>query len=540
MREVVVVIGAAFLMFLAQPHRSDARTWSDIPLLSDTRSIDTTTLFYLHLEELRYASEISGVASVLSPKQHLAGVDTADSAVMVRGREGEPNASTRPSPSPSGSTAPPSVNPSTQPGKKYTQPPATTSPTLLPTHAATSPPTSVPRSDLYPEVDVPAHPDPWYFNYNATSPFGPGEPALARNGQVFEVDIRNNGWGTTSRPPYDYWKEFTYDGFGPWKGLLDINKPLRNKCGTGMVQSPIDIRESGAVCHEHHQVRPLPGDFQVTGPSVDKRIEGNKLRLVYRRRPCTDLNRTECQEPDPPHADFPSGWSGFADALHIDFKVPAEHTVWNQKLDGEMQIFHIHPTRRRLAAQSVLIRATEDGYNYYLQEALNAFQKEYDHNIAKCRRRTHEESGSSVDGEHRSLTESGPFAGYANYLDWAKAQTDSETKKYWEEHGPKQFPGGVWDPYHEMLLPTIYFYRYDGSLTEPPCGEFVSWFVADKPMNISLQQLEQIKTMIFTNVDGNCQKTSVHYEESVARPIQKTNGRAVWKCTSSNFGHDTG
>ena len=93
----------------------------------------------------------------------------------------------------------------------------------------------------------------------------------------------------------------------------------------------------------------------------------------------------------------------------------------------------------------------------------------------------------------------------------------------------------VWYPYDPMLIPTYWFYGYDGSLTEPPCTEFVSWFIMDTPMTISPAQLEQMKTILFTHVDSNCQPTSVQYDQSVARPIQESAGRQVWQCTRANF-----
>lgn len=101
---------------------------------------------------------------------------------------------------------------------------------------------------------------------------------------------------------------------------------------------------------------------------MKKQILPNKLRLLYERRPCADWNNVACQEPDPPYADFPNGWGGFADVLHIDFKIPGEHRIWTETFDAEMQIFHIHPGRRRLPTQAVLIRAKKDGYNAYFQQ----------------------------------------------------------------------------------------------------------------------------------------------------------------------------
>jgi hypothetical protein len=39
----------------------------------------------------------------------------------------------------------------------------------------------------------------------------------------------------------------------------------------------------------------------------------------------------------------------------------------------------------------------------------------------------------------------------------------------------------------------------------------------DTPMTISKYQLEQMKSILFTNVDGDtCKSTSVHFQNSVA------------------------
>jgi hypothetical protein len=45
------------------------------------------------------------------------------------------------------------------------------------------------------------------------------------------------------------------NGFGPWRGILANRNPTRNMCDRVGMQSPIDLRPSGAVCDEHHEVR---------------------------------------------------------------------------------------------------------------------------------------------------------------------------------------------------------------------------------------------------------------------------------------------
>jgi hypothetical protein len=61
-----------------------------------------------------------------------------------------------------------------------------------------------------------------------------------------------------------------------------------------------------------------------------------------------------------------------------------------------------------------------------------------------------------------------------------------------------------------------------------------------KPMIISLEQLEQIKRLLFTHRDGDCDYTSVHNaDQSVARPVFRNNDQAeIENCLEGTFKAD--
>ena len=271
------------------------------------------------------------------------------------------------------------------------------------------------------------------------------------------------------------------------------------------------------------------------GDKIQPRIESNKLRLFFKRRPCANITLVECVEPAPPHADFPNNWGGYADLIHVDFKVPSEHTINGERFDAEMQVFHLHPSRRRTPTVSVVIRASRNGYNPIFQSILDQFQVVFNDHGAACLSRLQRERRRATEQTTRWMTA-------AIHEDDFSAWTDIST----EHNGPAHDESLVrrrlqysFTPYHELLMPSLHFFGYEGSITEPPCSEFVSWFVSDTPMQIGLSQLEQMKRLLFQHVSPTCEKTSVHSGQSVARPIQDTFGRPVWRCTSSDFIADT-
>ena len=193
--------------------------------------------------------------------------------------------------------------------------------------------------------------------------------------------------------------------------------------------------------------------------------------------------------------DFPNGWGASVDALHADIKIPSEHWIKGKQFFAEYQLYHLHRERDRAPVISVMIDLhPNDEPNLHLQKALDEWQKVFDDDERECEERR-ERANRKLRGH---TTNSSTYSSLPYRRNAQEDTTKGREKK-------------VWDPYHRDLMPSIHFYGYSGSLTEPPCTEFCEWRVLDKPMSISSAQLLQMKLLLF-HVDKKCRLTSTHYE----------------------------
>ncbi|KAG7336523.1 Eukaryotic-type carbonic anhydrase [Nitzschia inconspicua] len=441
--------------------------------------------------------------------------------------------------------------------------------------------------DFYVEpFSVPRNKPKGYFNYDINDgAYGP------------------NAWGRVDTSD-SFMKEFGPDGWGPFRGYAS-STVNRNRCSgrPAHLQSPKNL-EANTPCEGHHEIRTWCGQFTISQGKFDAKILPNKLSLQMNRRPCGDVTRDSCNRDMPPLVDYPrytSRLTDFADLLHYDIKVPAEHEIEGEKFDAEIQMLTLHPGSGRIASIGIVVRARSDGYNAKFQDILNAFQRTYDANARACnskrrqRRVTQEKDYQDsndnqeedvMDDEvyyQEDLWEEEPITDNYNYhnynngtqsimteqqqqqrrnLRWQDGGDDTATTttssyylRWQENHDDTtdshsdpnakyvrqmQRPYIGFDPFHKSLWPSIYFYRYDGTITEPPCTG-ITWFVMQRPMIISRDQLAQIKRLLFTHRDGNCRSTSVHNaNQSVARPVFRgTNDQSkIENCLQGTFKSD--
>jgi carbonic anhydrase len=137
---------------------------------------------------------------------------------------------------------------------------------------------------------------------------------------------------------------------------------------------------------------------------------------------------------------------------HFEFHTPSEHTIDGKSFDIEVHFFH-EDTAGNIAIVSVLLEEGEE--NRVLKEAFS-------------------------------------------YMSWAPVGGAIELDELIDLSG--------------LLDDTVPLYRYDGSLTVPPCTEGVKWNIYSRTMTAAKYQLLALKRIYAKN----------------NRPVQKLNERSVY------------
>lgn len=234
-------------------------------------------------------------------------------------------------------------------------------------------------------------------------------------------------------------------------------------CNTGQAQSPIDFTEPEFVDLEpfsftHYEREPL---------AVTLSNNGHSAKIEY------SLN--EAREPIIGGGGLPGTKFGFAQA----------HFHWGGGSD-------------RGSEHTIL------GRSYPLELHLVHYNKKYDSLMDAL---PHWD-GLAVLGVMFRLSDK-PNPDIEDILEAASVIKTPGTSK----SVPKIFPLNVYLPNN-----TDDFFRYNGSLTTPPCSESVTWTVFTEPLNISEKQLEQFRYL--KDAEGFPMKDNF-------RPVQPINQRRI-------------
>lgn len=284
-----------------------------------------------------------------------------------------------------------------------------------------------------------------------------------------------------------------------------------------------DEYEEG-VCYEHHEIRTSPGRYNLPSDVIRPQILPNKLRLIYDASVASSRNGPNTTS-HLPGADFPHQWGGRIDLKHVDVHVPSQHKAEGKEFPAEYQLWHLHPKRRRAAVISIMVDVhPNDHMNHHFQRALVEWQKIWESTFNKCERRR------MVGKKLADGSNGNPFSSILEEMD-ERTETGLDQRHLNSKR---------WNPYDSSeIMRSIHFYGYSGSLTEPPCTEnFVEWHVLDKPMLVSRNQIRHLKYLLFLYRDGDCQRTSTHFEGRAARrPMEEVvqGEHGLHRCTCHDF-----
>lgn len=89
-----------------------------------------------------------------------------------------------------------------------------------------------------------------------------------------------------------------------------------------------------------------------------------------------------------------------------------------------------------------------------------------------------------------------------------------------------------------QLLPTVFYYGYEGSITYPPCSQHVIWRFLDLPGFLSWKQYHRLQKLVLEQVDEkSCKPVKVAYNGGINRPLQ-TNNYKTWRCRGWSIKHE--
>ena len=194
-------------------------------------------------------------------------------------------------------------------------------------------------------------------------------------------------------------------------------------------------------------------------------------------------------------------------ATQLHLHVVSEHTMDGEYWDGELHMVHTSDDGQRLAVVAVLLNANA---------AANA--------------NNHSQFETLLQGWTAVQEESLQRCGIAH---------NSKSRRRKRNRTRQLERDASWD-IHDLIPmgTTTTFYRYDGSLTTPPCSEIVQWNVADTALDISRNQYNRFVDFIATYRDPtSCELATVANPQdgSTNRPLQAQNGRFVHRICPTTF-----
>uniref|UniRef100_A0A7S1BI58 carbonic anhydrase n=1 Tax=Corethron hystrix TaxID=216773 RepID=A0A7S1BI58_9STRA len=346
--------------------------------------------------------------------------------------------------------------------------------------------------------------------------------------------------------------------WGKYLGWRHVDLKLsKNKCKSLRRPSPVNIIPN-IKCGATHEIltkKIKEGDCGFSDLTFIPTPHGLIAQFPHR----DDREGGGCKRPQ---IDVPDGWPNYWIMIFMEFHVRSEHLIDGRRYDGEIIMYHQgqFSQKREVTTVSVLLDASADEINPKFQAYLDAFTEvveriqyncdngienilpdknwrtdmkhmsdqflEEDDLIRKRRRALKENIAEDDEYEARYNSTAAQIR-VNRYLEEQRRLSNSKVPRAIRA---KSFPYDIW--------PTIYWYRYKGQLTVPPCTEMVLWHVLDTPLRISRYQFKTLARLIANYVDPKtCKKVEMTHKGENVRPLGKINyeNQNVTHCTKRDY-----
>ena len=329
------------------------------------------------------------------------------------------------------------------------------------------------------------------FNYDFTSNVGPNDWG--------NVDISNSEW----------------DQYANGHPLFNLDITI-NECDLSFRPSPIALDVTD-VCSDVEMWMRQVDSTDCVAKDVSFEIAPHTLRAYF---PDDD---TTCQRP---HLELDGSGSDPYILQWMEIHARSEHVVNGRRFDAELQMVHMGTasSNQKMVIVSILIDASARGDHVEFQYMLDQWKTAADALSSKC--------GSSRRSLRTRDTDATSPIHQSTHIDDDVKPPRRTQQCTGSNCGPrvKMYPYSMW--------PSIWYYKYRGSLTTPPCATIVNWRILDKPMTISRKQYKQLAALLTAYKNSACvDATALSPTGENFRPLAtiNTNFQSVTHCTRDDF-----
>lgn len=312
-------------------------------------------------------------------------------------------------------------------------------------------------------------------------------------------------------------------------------------------QSPIFLEKEVTgerVCKDRHLMRYWAGECKFGDLKFE--ILPHVLRAYQPDVPC--------KGDDPPQIDFSKGFPRPWELKFTDVSVPSQHVIDGKSYDAEVVLSHTYSVNkydRLIGNVSIMLEkgGPEDRYDF-LDLYIRKWRREARRIKSHCfpdiypqnRRHAAEVVPTEAPAGNRTLSNRGLWSlkrpGFHN----PRFQKDTT----WPQFLARANYDRYWHPYDWYIQAnTEYYFRYEGSMPEPPCFEGVHWRILKDPIRVSPAQLRALNALLRQRLDPEtCEYATASIPRhpgaqkkvSVNRPLQtRTSRHKLVFCECENW-----